>query len=464
MEYVVILKKEVNWILTKYNQIKKWFFDSLPNQKIYFYEDDIDLNRIKSNFYLFSSNVFPLMCSLPMEKILDYPSSYVIEKNSHQITFVGDNEKSNFRLRNSYDNIRPIINNIKLKDSTLINEFLGTNYLSKKWFFVNDDKILNFLKYLDHFYFNWSILNTIKLKLAFNFPMIIFYDGKNKLESKKLVDKIGVNVTKTLYVFENESEIEQKILDNYSSFVVKPTNLDGGRLVFKQTADKKLDASFLKKKFSKFHKISMDKEINPLIYQFYKPKIIIEEYIKDFDDEYTNPWELKFYVFNGIIVFFIVLNNNKKGFDFFDANFNKIPNSKMSYERTSINFEKIELPYFDRLKEDVLKIYNKFEKDLEKSFISRFLRIDFFVTKDDYFFSEFSLFPNGGEGRNLNNFGKKFFTYCWVPEIFTILNNFPIVNNLTVPNFENDIFENFDKFKEIIKDEKELINYLFEKS
>ena len=52
--------------------------------------------------------------------------------------------------------------------------------------------------------------------------------------------------------------------------------------------------------------------------------------------------------------------------------------------------------------------------------MGKFIRIDFFINKEDYWFGEFSLFPNGGRGDNLNDFGKKTFIRNWVPEVFQI--------------------------------------------
>lgn len=52
--------------------------------------------------------------------------------------------------------------------------------------------------------------------------------------------------------------------------------------------------------------------------------------------------------------------------------------------------------------------------------MGKFIRIDFFVNKENYWFGEFSLFPNGGRGDNLNEHGKKTFIRNWLPEVFQI--------------------------------------------
>ena len=78
------------------------------------------------------------------------------------------------------------------------------------------------------------------------------------------------------------------------------------------------------------------------------------------------------------------------------------------------------LDYFDKLKKDVFLIYENFLKDMNNTFMGKFIRIDFFVNKKNYWFGEFSLFPNGGRGDNLNEFGKKTFIRSWIPEVFEI--------------------------------------------
>jgi hypothetical protein len=160
-----------------------------------------------------------------------------------------------------------------------------------------------------------------------------------------------------------------------------------------------------------------------LISKTHKPSIIAEEYIKDLSSQYTSPCEFKFYLFNGKILFILATNRkvNKKKFSFFDENFNQSPVTLYSVPSNELKFKWFKPHYFDKLKEDVYKIYEIFNKDMKNTFMGKFIRIDFFINKEDYWFGEFSLFPNGGRGDNLNNYGKKAFIKNWIPEVFEIL-------------------------------------------
>jgi len=470
MEYYIILKEEKNWIFNRFNEIKKWFIKNINKKASFFYENDVNPNSTINDFYIVSPNVFPLLFSLPLEEILIYKSSFLIEIENNQIAYIVS-QKKRLILNTNYDNIMKSILEIKLKDNTLIKHFDGLNYNSKLWFYINDDEILHFLKYLEEKYFTWTFLNYVKLRLAERYKSIIYYDGKNKLESKKIVEDLGVRTPKVYHIFENEKEITQEILDKLPNCIIKPTNLDGGKLIFKKQNKEKLEAKKLIKKYNNFANLFKDKEIMPLILESSTPKIFAEEYITDLVGNNKYPCEFKFYVFNNEIKFFLAINKNVnfKAFDFFDKNFKKIRNEKItSSSKSKLNFEWPKFSYFENLKKDVIKIYNKFNADMEESFMSRFIRIDFFITKDNYYFSEFSLFPNGGFGGNLNTFGKFYFAYNLVPEIFKLLIDFPIKKSKFVENDKNeknkDIFEDYTKFRKIIINEKKLVKYLFEKS
>ena len=101
---------------------------------------------------------------------------------------------------------------------------------------------------------------------------------------------------------------------------------------------------------------------------------------------------------------------------------------------------------------------------MENSFVGRFIRIDFFVNKDDYWFGEFSLFPNGGGGQNVSDFGKKYFVKHWLPEVFTILEGHSNKKQekITIqdinPNFEKEIKKPSKKMR--FQNDK-LIDFLF---
>jgi len=456
MEYLIILKDENNEKNIKFNNIKKWFFKNLKINSYFFYPNEINLNIInKNNFFIISENITPLLCSKPLEILIEYNKSYSIKKNNNVIANISMNKSKNERYFKitDYPKIYETINKLPSKNFEYLSFFDKSLQNSKHWFYIDD--INYFLKYLENEYFTWTNINNIKLKIANKYPNIIFYDGKNKLESKKIIEELNIKTPKTYKIYNNTNEITKEDLDNFPNCVIKPTNLDGGNLVFLQNENNKLDINNLKYKMKDFQHIKKNKELMPLIKNQFKPKIIMEEYIKDLNNNYTKPCEFKFYIFDGKILFFIAINrkDSDKKFDFFDENFKKIPCNKLSFSKLAGNYKWPKLPYFNNLKKDIIKIYKKFNNDLNHSIIGRFIRIDFFITQDEYYFGEFSLFPNGGAGNNLNEFGKKFFIKNWIPEVFNIFNN----------QYEDDDLS-LDKLCEESDNESiffKLINFLF---
>lgn len=432
MEYLIILKKETNENIKKFNEIKKWLILNFNKniKNIYFhYENKVNLNTLNSlNFAIIGPDVFPLLTSLP---IPSNNSNFIIGNKNNCIASLKllaplISKKDDMKNINDVD-FNIIWNVIKGIDKkrNMLKKFTENNFFDKEWFYT--DNINYTLNLLEKKYFTWSNLNKIKLKIAHIYEKVIYYDGKNKFESKKIVEKLNINTPKTYKIFNNLNEINNDNINNLPYCIIKPTNWDGSKYIFKHTSNSLIDADVLKKKLSGFDSKNRNKELMPLISKTHKPKIIAEQYIKDLNGNMSSPCEFKFYVFDGKILFLLAINRkaNYNKFDFYDENFVQIPNSKYSFERTQINFKWPKLPYFNELKKDVLKIYRKFNEDLLNSFLGRFVRIDFFVNKDSYWFGEFSLFPNGGSGKNVSEFGKKYFASRWLPEVFQILNKIP---------------------------------------
>jgi len=420
MEYLCILKEESNNNIKKFNEIKQWFFQQITDKKInYCFENDINFNKITSNnFFIITPNVIPLLVSKPLEKFSILNQSFISQKEKNVVSFIckTNNFSENMPGKIYIDDLVDILSRISYKKDTILVKYNKKNYLSNQWFYI--DNIPDFLNHLEKTYFSWYYLNYIKLILAPRYPRIIYYDGKNKYESKKMIAELGVPVPETYDTFENLNQITQDGLDKLPKCIIKPTNSDGGYGIVKQK-----NLQIIKKKLNNFEKKGKTKELGPLIRKYHKPLILAEEYIKDFYGKYTSPCELKFYIFNGEIAFFLGINKavNYDGFSFFDKDFNQFSNSEISFDRTILDFKFPHLPYFDKLKEDIYKIYEKFVEDVPSKFINRFIRMDFYVSKDKYYFGEFALFPNGGYGANLNEYGKLYFAETWLPEVFQIL-------------------------------------------
>jgi hypothetical protein len=168
-----------------------------------------------------------------------------------------------------------------------------------------------------------------------------------------------------------------------------------------------------------------NKELNPLIKKKYKPSIIIEEYIENKNNN-VYPVELKIYVFNGEIKFIIVFDKNKhwRNFDIVDGNWEKIPFDNILSKDIGMDL-KLERPkFFNSLKEDVYKIFNYMKEDTHNTWLSKFIRMDFFITDNNYYFGEFALFPNGGKGLNINNQSKRKFAEYWFDDLNKLFMNY----------------------------------------
>jgi hypothetical protein len=430
MNYIFILKEEKTETIHKFNKIKKWFisnlYSNIGDKILYIYENDIDMSASYFlHFYMIAPNVFPMLNSCLLENALKQKNS-ICEDHIHTIIYLQIKELIKIENENTTINFIDFYKILKFLPSRtygLIQEYHIKNMHNRKWFYVEDNKIPNFLDDMINKYFTWENMNHVKLIIAYRYPKIIYYDGKNKYESKKMVEKWNIQTPKTYKQFQSLKDITQEEINKLPMCIIKPTNWDGGKYIFKNDIKCPLSASQIRNDLHKFDSDNIHKEIMALISKTHKPSIIAEEYIKDLSSNYSSPCEFKFYIFQGKILFILATNRkvSKKKFNFFDENFCKLPITLYSFSRNELKFQWKKPSYFDKLKEDVYKIYDIFDKDMKNTFIGKFIRIDFFINKEDYWFGEFSLFPNGGRGDNLNDYGKKAFIKNWIPEIFEIL-------------------------------------------
>jgi hypothetical protein len=427
MNYIFILKEEKTETIKKFNKIKKWFIENHYSKisPIYFYENQIDISEpYFSNFYMFSPNVFPMLNSFIPHKVIQNKKCICIN-NEHSIIYLELKEKIKLPNDNkfiSFSKFFSIIRILPTINNNIIKEYEFKNINQYEWFYVKDAKIPNFLEEMRKKYFTWENMNQVKLKISHFYPKIIYYDGKNKYESKKMVEKWGIKTPETYKQFLNLKDITQEEINKLPNCIIKPTNWDGGKYIYKNFKENPVSSAKICQELKKFATENIKKEIMWLISKKHKPSIIAEEYIKDLSSQYSSPCELKFYVFNGKILFILATNRklSKKKFSFFDEDFNELPTSLYSFDRNYLKFKWQKPDYFDKLKDDVCLIYEIFNKEMNNSFMGKFIRIDFFINKEDYWFGEFSLFPNGGKGDNLNENGKITFIRNWLPEVFQI--------------------------------------------
>jgi len=430
MNYIFILKEEKTETIHKFNKIKKWFisnfYSNIEDKILYVYENKINISApYFLNFYMIAPNVFPMLNSCLLENALKQKNSIC---EDHINTIINLQLKNPIKIENentiiNFTQLYNIFTKLPTHTYGIIQEYHINKIHHCKWFYVEDNKIPNFLDDMKNKYFTWENMNQVKLIIACHYPKIIYYDGKNKYESKKMVEKWNIQTPKTYKQFQSLKDITQEEINKLPTCIIKPTNWDGGKYIFKNYSNSPLSAKQLQNDFHKFNTKNIHKEIMALISKTHKPSIIAEEYIKDFSSQYTSPCEFKFYMFQRKILFILATNRkvNKKKFNFFDENFCKLPITLYSFIRNELKYQCQKPSYFDKLKEDVYKIYDIFDKDMKNTFMGKFIRIDFFINKENYWFGEFSLFPNGGHGDNLNDYGKKAFIKNWIPEVFEIL-------------------------------------------
>jgi hypothetical protein len=425
MNYVFILKKETNDIIKKYNNIKKWFIRNsyFKMNATFIYDDEINISKlILNNIYIIFPNIFPMLNSVCLDHIFKKKNSICDDSIFNISLELNESIKINKNKKISIEKLYNLLNFLENRIKGLVIKYEFNKVNNLEWFYIEDSKISDFLREIKNKYFTWENMNEVKLNIAHRYPKIIYYDGKNKYESKKMVESWNIQVPKTYKQFLSLKEITQNEINNLPTCIIKPTNWDGGKYIYKNFKEYPVLASNILKKMRYFYVANRKKEIMSLILKSYKPSIIAEEYIVDLNSNYSVPCELKFYVFNGKILFILGTNRkvSKKKFNFFDENFNKFKVEKYSFPENELNFKWEKPHYFEKLKKDVLLIYENFNNDMKNTFMGKFIRVDFFINKKNYWFGEFSLFPNGGRGDNLNENGKKIFIKNWIPEVFEI--------------------------------------------
>lgn len=422
-------------------KILKYFVNEYANannltalniEKIHLIEEMIKKRDIKSIFIL-PKNVFPNFFSNIIKSQV-YNKTCKIRFKQHNFINININNTNN-NLAIFTENFQKSIPTIDNNNNYYIEPISTLNRVKLKrdrlFFIIDELPNKNFIHTFKSAYFNWPTLNMLKLKYIFKNRLTSFlkYDGKNKHISKEIIQKLNVSTPKTYQILTNIKDIDYESLPN--KYIIKPSNLDNSRLVYivkngyDILKDIKISKELFLQKFHNFNNVLSNKELNPLIKKKYKPSIIIEEYIENKNNS-VYPVELKIYVFNGEIKFIIVFDKNKhwRNFDIVDSNWEKIPFDNILSKDIGMDL-KLERPkYFTSLKDDVYKIFNYMKEDTNNTWLSKFIRIDFFITENNYYFGEFALFPNGGKGLNINNQAKRKFAEYWFDDLNKLFINY----------------------------------------
>lgn len=237
---------------------------------------------------------------------------------------------------------------------------------------------------------------VLKKKLSFERPktfneklqwMKLYYfpynpkvvQGADKYAVREYVEEKGLGSLLTpLYgVWDHAEQIEWDKLPD--QFVLKCTHGCAYNIV---CADKSsFDTASAKKQLNKWLKEDFGTFNVEIHYSMNKHhRIICEEYLGETITDY------KFFCFHGVPKFYYVsenlLDNGQASIGFFNMNGEKLPMKRKEYK----DLTNAEMPvFFDAMKESAIQLAKDFP----------FVRVDFFVTSDRYYFSELTFTPGG---------------------------------------------------------------------
>ncbi len=206
----------------------------------------------------------------------------------------------------------------------------------------------------------------------------------DKCEVKKHVaEKIGEeHVIKTIGVWERFEDIDFKKLPE--QFVLKCTHDCGSVIICDDKS--KFNIEVAKKKIKKSLKTNYYWGEREWPYKQVKPRIIAEEYIKDFSGKGLKDY--KFFCFNGSVkALFVATDRNVEGkevkFDFFDENFIHL-NIRNGHDNATVEISRPE--NFEKMKELAERLSQGFSH----------ARIDFYDVNGKILFGEITLYHFGG--------------------------------------------------------------------
>jgi len=226
----------------------------------------------------------------------------------------------------------------------------------------------------------WSLINQVKTYYFINnYPDIIQFDGRLKNKSYYIAQKMNIRIPNLYLISNNINDILFYLNKNkLKEFVIKPNYGDTSHLVLINNLND-ID------KYKSFPTYSQ-KELLPLLKKE-DARIILQEYI-------SNCKDVKLYIFSGKIQFIQVEKEMCSTSSF-------VYDKKSFLDAEFIHTRMINIPYLKNLSKDALKLYNFFRNYYNKDIFTLFLRVDFLVNENNYYFNEFSLLPNGGKGKGM---------------------------------------------------------------
>lgn len=222
---------------------------------------------------------------------------------------------------------------------------------------------------------NWLKVNDIH-------PEYTKYADKVYMK-KYISDKYGEKHVIPCYgVYDSFEDIDFEALPD--KFVIKCSHDSGSAKVIKNKSC--IDESYLKKFYRNRLKINSYNLGREYPYKNVVPRIIIEKYIAC--DDGSNITDLKIMCFNGKVEAFYFISgkglSDREVLTWFDSNCERLDIIDRTGELVD---ENVVIP--KHIKE-MFAIAEELSKGM------KFVRVDFFVNKDDYYFAEMTFYNNGG--------------------------------------------------------------------
>ena len=217
----------------------------------------------------------------------------------------------------------------------------------------------------------------------------------DKYEVREFIkERIGEKyLNKFIDVFYTINEINFENLPN--QFALKGTHGSGYNIIVDDKS--KLNWEKAKVKLLKFLNSDYSKKNEENIYKALIPKIVVEEYLSDLNDNYIIDY--KFFCFHGKAKYVWVktFHDGKYRNCYYDLNWNKIND-----DSNKKNYLEIDIPIPENL-DEMINISNKLSEDYI------FVRVDLYSIKMKVYFGELTFFPWGGKERlTVDRFNKEF--------------------------------------------------------
>lgn len=207
----------------------------------------------------------------------------------------------------------------------------------------------------------------------------------DKYEIKKIMEnKIGKEyIIPTYQIYDNVKEIDFSILPN--SFVIKPTHYGGNSGVVIVDDKTKINEKKIKRKLNKILKKNLYYYGREWQYKNVKPRIIVEEFLKDNNND--EMFDYKFYCFNGNVKIWFICSDRKHKvkYTFFDRKGNFI-DVKQCGEPYDLNVKK------PRNIDKMIEL----AEIISQGFIH--LRVDFYEINNKIYFGETTFYDSSGFG------------------------------------------------------------------